>query len=106
MIISGKFISSSVWEISAADCFKSKPFITSADCSPPGTFFCKAETPVFKNNAPTTLMAIQIPNCVKATSVTPRIFPIISSNGFTEEMIISTTRLFFSSNTLRITRTP
>ena len=45
-------------------------------------------------------------NCVRPTNPTPKIFPIMSWKGFTDEMTTSTIRLTFSSITPRITCTP
>ena len=47
-----------------------------------------------------------IRNCVSPTRAIPIIFPIISSEGFTEETITSTTRLVFSSITPLMTCDP
>ena len=54
----------------------------------------------------TRVRAIQMKNCVRATRATPMILPIISSTLLTEETITSTTRLLFSSMTLRMTIVP
>ena len=54
----------------------------------------------------TTVSTIQIKNCVRATAATPRILPIISWKGLTEEIITSTILVVFSSITLLITILP
>ncbi len=46
---------------------------------------------------------IHIINWVKPISATPTILPIINCMGLTDETMISTMRLVFSSNTLRNT---
>ena len=48
----------------------------------------------------------QINTCTMATEATPRILPIIRSNGRTDETITSSTRLFFSSITDCMTIAP
>ena len=45
-------------------------------------------------------------SCVSPTAPIPSTFPIISSNGRTDEAITSTIRLAFSSITPRITSIP
>ena len=48
----------------------------------------------------------QIKNCKTPASDVPMIFPIISWNGFTDEIMISIMRFVFSSITLRMTIFP